>query len=485
MLCTQMAGQGKVIINEYLPFQGNNCNEFIELYNLGPGTQNIGCYTLLSRNFAITIPANTILNPGQIYLISNTNSLTVNCSGANNANTPVNLNWNNCNSCLTSISPSVPNDIFGDGGSVGDPIILLNTALISIDGFAPNGYTSGTGQTISVPANNGCTSKNLDSDLYGPFESISQNTGRDNSFFRATDGNCNWEKDAKMTPGFSNKNGFTAQINLSLNSIIGCNQPFKINIDPSSSLTTGFNYSWTLSQSPYTSTYQVGTGTYLPDEFSINSLPTGDYNLLLTPTSNNTNTCNDATLSFSISCPTVPIKLISFAAASSVSNNKFEITIDADAELKELILESSNNAKSFFKVADIPFENRKGDQKISFELPASADEFFRIVMIDIFGKRLVSEVIKIKNNNQELDIKVFPNPFQEYISLQHYSRNEDILIACLLSTNGAIIKEENFKLLPGLNNFRMNTSGISKGNYLLSLKKTSSPNIQYNNIIKQ
>jgi hypothetical protein len=106
-------------------------------------------------------------------------------------------------------------------------------------------------------------------------------------------------------------------------------------------------------------------------------------------------------------------------------------------------------------------------------------------MVDIFGKRLISGIVKIKNNNQELDIKVFPYPFQGYIILQHYSRNEDMLIAWLLSKNGAIIKEENFKLLPGLNNLKISTAGISKGNYLLSLKKTGSPYIQYSNIIKQ
>jgi hypothetical protein len=213
----------------------------------------------------------------------------------------------------------------------------------------------------------------------------------------------------------------------------------------------------------------------------VSSLPNANYSVTVTP-----NYGCQTTQNFSIvqSC-SVPIKLINFSGSNTLLNNKFEITIDADAELDQLILESSSDAKLFSKVANIPFENKKGNQKITFDIPSSADEFFRIVMIDIFGKRLVSEVVKIKNKNQELDIKVFPNPFQEYISLQHYSRIEEMLIVCLLSPNGSIIKEESFKLLPGLNNFKMSTAGISKGNYLLSLKKTSSPEIQFNSIIKQ
>jgi hypothetical protein len=195
-------------------------------------------------------------------------------------------------------------------------------------------------------------------------------------------------------------------------------------------------------------------------------------------------------LSFTVNCPLppptpLPIKLINFSASQNGIKNKFDITIDADAELDQLFLESGSNPKLLSKVANIPFENKKGDQKISFELPITADEFFRLVMVDIFGKRIVSEIIKIKNNTQDLDIKVFPNPFQEFISLQHYSRNEDMLIACLLSTNGAIVKEENFKLSRGLNDFKISTAGLIKGSYILSLKKASSPEIQFSNIVKQ
>jgi hypothetical protein len=60
-----------------------------------------------------------------------------------------------------------------------------------------------------------------------------------------------------------------------------------------------------------------------------------------------------------------------------------------------------------------------------------------------------------------------------------------MLIAYLLSTNGAILKEENFKLSRGLNDFKISTAGLIKGSYILSLKKASSPEIQFSNIVKQ
>jgi len=486
LLCTDGKSQGRVIINEFMPWPSNSCNEFIELMNLGPSNQNIGCYTVLTKNYAITIPAGTVLTPGQIFLMSDVNTITAGCSGRNSANTNVNLNWTNCNGCV-SPSPGSPSDLMADGGNGDDPVFLLNTTSTAIDGVAPNGYISGSAPLISIAANNGCAAKSVDADTYSSsWENIGFGLGRQNSAYRVTNGDCSWKKGTNISPGTTNNSTTTSQITLSTSSSPGCNVPLTISVAASSTFNSGFTYSWTLSRSPYTETFQVGTGTYLPNTFSVNNLPTGSYNLLLQPSIG----CSDALLSFTVNCPLppptpLPIKLINFSASHNGVNNKFEITIDADAELDQLFLESSSNLKLFSKVANIPFENRKGDQKISFELPASADEFFRLVMIDIFGKRLVSEVVKIKNNNQELDIKVFPNPFQEYVSLQYYSRNEDMLIAYFLSINGAIINEKNFKLLPGLNNFNFETKGLTKGTYILSLKKASSPTIQYNNIIKQ
>jgi hypothetical protein len=63
MVCADSKSQGRVILNEFLSDASASCKEFIELTNLGPSNQNIGCYIILSRKFAITIPANTILTP--------------------------------------------------------------------------------------------------------------------------------------------------------------------------------------------------------------------------------------------------------------------------------------------------------------------------------------------------------------------------------------------------------------------------------------
>jgi hypothetical protein len=192
------------------------------------------------------------------------------------------------------------------------------------------------------------------------------------------------------------------------------------------------------------------------------------------------------TISFQVSyCAVLPIILMSFSGKANGESNEFNIEIDGDNELKKLDLEGIITGNTFIKINTIPFENKKGKQIIKYTVSETQYKFYRLRIESIFGTITYSPIVKIINTSEQPDIRVFPNPFQEFISLQHYSRNEDMLIAYLLSTNGAILKEEIFKLLPGLNNFKMSIPGISKGNYLLSLKKTTSPTIQYNYIIKQ
>jgi hypothetical protein len=177
--------------------------------------------------------------------------------------------------------------------------------------------------------------------------------------------------------------------------------------------------------------------------------------------------------------------LINFSGKSIGESNEFNIEIDGDNELKKLILEGSYDGKDFLKINSIPFENKKGTQLIKYSIPDIQYKFYRLNIENIYGAISYSPIVKLINTTQNLELKVFPNPFQDYVNLQHYSPNEDLLIACLLSMNGAVIKEEEFKLSRGFNDFKLSTVGLSKGTYILSLKKTSSPTIQFCNIVKQ
>ncbi len=214
-------GQGRVLINEYLAWPGNSCpvtSEYIELYNFGPGPMNIGCYILTDGDYAITIPANTILLPGQFYLIAGQSTIPLVCGSAN-PSVPVNLNWNNCSNCISSPIPTTGDGFMTDGGGGSEQLVLLDPALNIIDAIVRDIPESSS--TITTSSSNGCGSKTFNLNTMAvKYERVGESQGRANSFARKVNGGCGWLKDTQQSPGKDNNTtGNTPQFTASVTTV--------------------------------------------------------------------------------------------------------------------------------------------------------------------------------------------------------------------------------------------------------------------------
>ena len=126
--------QGRLIINEFMAWPGESCSvtsEFIELKNMGPGPMNIGCHVITDGDFSITIPPNTILGPGEFYVLGGQNVINAPCANLSR-NITVNLNWTTCG-CTNDTIPTVGEGLLTDGGSAGEQLVLFNPAGTIID----------------------------------------------------------------------------------------------------------------------------------------------------------------------------------------------------------------------------------------------------------------------------------------------------------------------------------------------------------------
>ena len=206
LFCAEVVGQGKIIINEYFIADNNaNCPQYIELKNLGPGRQNIGCYIIANEKYSITIPANTFLNPGDIYLIAGVTTIS-NCGQT--ANKTVDLNWT-LPGAFTSAPLTTSTSFFGNQtGNDSYPLVLYNTTPTSIDAVRSQGTSLVATQSITTSAAGTCGSKSLSAitlDASYNFEEIGSKPGTNSSNSRSIDGGCSWDKTAaKQTPGYSN-----------------------------------------------------------------------------------------------------------------------------------------------------------------------------------------------------------------------------------------------------------------------------------------
>jgi hypothetical protein len=200
------AVQGRVVINEYMPWTDNNCSvtsEFVELMNFGPGPMNIGCYILTDGDFSITIPPNTILLPGQFYVIAGQDIIPKPCANIDST-IHASLNWNTCN-CTSGTIPTTGEGLFTDGGSGNEQVVLLDPNLNIVDAVVRALPAESSANITTASLSSGCTSRAFDLDLMNVrYETLGMSTGRGNSFARKLDGDCGWEKDPQQSANATN-----------------------------------------------------------------------------------------------------------------------------------------------------------------------------------------------------------------------------------------------------------------------------------------
>ena len=272
--------KGQVVINELGIKPANNNaaggGEFIELFNKGAASVNIGCYTVLFSSassggnpvgWTITIPANTILTCGQYYLIGGagttaSGSVWANCTIGGNpwsngyaGNGKNTADLNIATSYNTGLNGLRPGNISDSKGQVN----LFNTSGVIVSSVSFNsGNVAGsyTGSFNNPPT--GCTSRSFSNP--GNATDITFASGDEGIFLNSLG---LWESAASLTPGKSN-------------SLISGGSQTGL---PTPSITLTSAASVCFSTSSQTTTLGYSSTTNSPDTYSItwNSTPTNSF----------------------------------------------------------------------------------------------------------------------------------------------------------------------------------------------------------------
>ncbi|TCJ14345.1 lamin tail domain-containing protein [Flaviaesturariibacter flavus] len=321
---------GKVVINEYMPWPSASCgttSEFVELLNFGPGPTNIGCYILTNGKYSVTIPPNTILLPGQFYLIAGQNNLPIGCGNIDSA-VRADLNWSTCG-CTNVAIPTSGDGFMTDGGPANVNLVLFDPSLNVVDAVTRETPVPVVSGITTSNVSNGCTRKSFVlSSMTIDYETLGMSTGKSNSFARKLDGDCEWIKQPQVSAHASNNktSGGTSslvyQFNIT-NSMDMCTTVRgSVNISVSgSNLSTYFPMNYTLARDvdnnsvfDFSDSYTYGTDASIPDT-TIGGLPGGQYIV----TVGSSKGCDLKSFPFSIlPCQSLlPIKLLDFSLAVS------------------------------------------------------------------------------------------------------------------------------------------------------------------------
>ncbi|MCU7547941.1 lamin tail domain-containing protein [Chitinophagaceae bacterium LB-8] len=473
-------GQGRVVINEYLPWASSGCNtttEFVELYNFGPGPVNIGCYILTEGDFSITIPSNTILQPGQYYLISGQDILPKGCGNLDSA-VHVSLNWTTCN-CTSGTIPTNNDGLFTDGGNGNEQVVLLDPNLNVVDALVRDPSATEASAFIQTSTLNGnCTSRSFDLDLINiPYETaVGQSTGRGNSFARIIDGDCKWIKESTQSanaPNYSLGDAASISYELTITNSMECNNSkgaISINVI-ATSYTDIFPMNYTLAYDAdnnqlFSSSDQYTSGVdNTPSRIDINDLKAGNYRItLFTPQA-----CNSKTFDFQIlECSTVlPVHILSFKHLKTEDNKQsFSWAISEVESVRTILLEQSNHNSGFTTAFHQTIDDRSsGTQTFSAVIPASEARFFRLRITLKNGNVIYSGIISTHSSISVTASKLWPNPAKGSITIQPGTPLPSQLSYKIYNLQNSLVEQGDLHIGSNQYNFTLPVHHLSKGFY--------------------
>lgn len=483
LLQTSVFSQGRVVINEFMPWSGcNTTSEFIELLNFGPGPMNIGCYIVTNGKYSVTIPPNTILQPGQFYLISGQDALYKNCS-ATDSPIPVNLNWNTCG-CTNAPVPTTGDGFMKDGGNSNEKIVLLSPTLSVIDAVSRSSSPSAS-VAITTPAfSGGCpgTTFNLDA-MNINYEAIGISTGIDNSFARKVDGDCGWVKTTAISPVGPNKTGSTSSATYSFNTLSaseckGTTGSISIGVS-SSDVSSIFPMSYTLafdkdSNSIFNAYDQYTNGVdSVPSYIDINNMMYGRYRITVASSSG----CNLKSYDFYIfNCYGVvlPVNLVSFKYLGIRENQQwFSCEIENRESLQSLALEGGDST-GYKAVTEITSFGSNSTGSIILKAPVSSYKQYRLRMTNKLGVISYSAIINI-NTTTTAGKQLWPNPATDKLSVQLPSDYSGKAQYSITNSMGTTIRQGTTELIKGALISPLNISNLRQGIYFLQVSTGSQP----------
>jgi hypothetical protein len=438
---------GRIVINEFLPWPGNSCGttaEFVELFNMGPGPVNI--------------------SPAPCANISR--------------NIVADLNWNTCG-CTSAPIPTTGDGFMTDGGAATEQVVLLSPTGMIVDAVA-RGIPAESASNITSSNIGGCPTRTFDLDLmHVNYETIGESAGRGNSIARKLDGDCGWVKDTQQSGGETNNTpGETSDLSISMfiTDLINCGggtARFIVNTAPAASF---FPLDYILArdedgdgQFTYADSYTTGFDFTAPD-LTIGILPLGLYSINIGPVQG----CSYKNFLFRIG-PCIPLaySLESFSVTKNQST-RFSAELSGGDQMEEIILEGSTNGIDFIKIASIPFNKTSVLQELQYEMDNGEFSYFRLLMTNSSHHASYSPIRKLNAIQHAVKFQLAGNPVKDEIRISGTNSRKENLDIQVINGAGQVLITRHFSLNSGDNMLKIPVYSLTPGLYFVKLSNGSS-----------
>lgn len=136
----------------------------------------------------------------------------------------------------------------------------------------------------------------------------------------------------------------------------------------------------------------------------------------------------------------------------------------------EIERNTGNNWETIGTVAAAGFSSSDRHYSFTDRNPGSGLLLYRLKQTDIDNHYKYSAVVRIHSAGAAADLKVYPNPFREHISIGLYSFSQQKIQLSITDAGGRVVQSETRNLFAGSNNMMMITGTLAKGLYYVTAR---------------
>ncbi len=238
-----------------------------------------------------------------------------------------------------------------------------------------------------------------------------------------------------------------------------------------SSGTPAYSYQWTSSVGgSFSSATSASTNYTAP---TVSSITAGVFTCVVTDVCGRR---NFITSPFIMTPSALPVSLVDFTLALNKNNTvslKWQTASEKDNDY--FTIERSGDGKNFMPIDRVDGAGNSNVMRsytYKDEQPLAGISYYRLKQTDFNGDSETFKVLSVKIADVKYDkpIKVYPNPFKNYFTLQFETDEDKEVSIMLYNLNGTLIRNEKIMATSGNNSYQFNPNQeLKQGTYILKI----------------
>lgn len=179
---------------------------------------------------------------------------------------------------------------------------------------------------------------------------------------------------------------------------------------------------------------------------------------------------NDSSTSeFGPSLAVLPVSLSSFQGNLLDGTVKLSWSTSREINSSHFVIEKSFDGSSFKSIGQVK-SGSASQYAFTDNTPLGKVNYYRLKQVDLDGNFAYSRVILIRNDGDNIVMKLAPNPIAAYLNISVKLDRDEALKVHLYDQSGRQVKRYNFQGNKGLNAFNLNDlNSLPAGNYTVEV----------------